>query len=487
MTTHATPLSNGILNRRGRRIPLALVTEWGKNDSLRVVCPYCLRCHRHGINRFRLRGQTRAAHCSPEAGHYQLCYPFEEEARAQYSYQIDKENGLFVTVGIPLPSDDEDEESEDEESEDEESEEADEPEDVWSPQAEQDEQLGTLESQIKRLSIGDTETPKVPSRAQGMAKLMQNANDRQARFNACCVRNDLHRIESLFEQYKDDPFVSQRSKSGYHCITLAASKGHVRILQFLHSKGGDLNTADKRGRTPLMEAALWGRAQAVDFLLNNDADPDVQDKKGRRAYFYALPSRKTARIEPNHGHFVATTNAYGAPRIEFYQQTMVYDVPDQNKTIARLDRGSLFPVVSAASGWGTGWAVRQILPNRLWRDRVLGLCRLIGYTLQKDGRDERGLPGSFHSSHAEKKLMAYYISEHVILRRELFNGLADSEIGDWWKDLELQGLTELCPKIPTVKARIQVSRGICDECQRFISRIKTVFGVSFEVTHCQWG
>jgi hypothetical protein len=35
-------------------------------------------------------------------------------------------------------------------------------------------------------------------------------------------------------------------------------------------------------------------------------------------------------------------------QISFYEQIIAYDVPDRHKTVARLDRGRLFPVVSAA-------------------------------------------------------------------------------------------------------------------------------------------
>lgn len=114
MATHTPPLSNGILDSRGRQSPLALVTEWGPT-SLRIICPYCLGRHRHGPGQSPLTGQTRAADCSTMPGNYQLYYPFEEQARAQYSYRLDKSNGMFVTVGVALPSDDEDEESEYEE------------------------------------------------------------------------------------------------------------------------------------------------------------------------------------------------------------------------------------------------------------------------------------------------------------------------------------------------------------------------------------
>lgn len=523
MMAHKPPLSSGILDSRGRQTPLALVTDWG-SWSLRVVCPYCQRCHCHGLGRLPLTGQTRQAHCDRSPGSYQLFYPFEEQSHAQYSYRIDKARGLFVTVGVALPNDDEDEESEAEESE--------EPDrDFQSSEAEtgdsNHDQLQTLENQVERLAIGNAETPEALSPDKIWEELMQDASHRQTVFNSDCIRNDLRGVASLLETYKDDPFVTYRDKDGDNCIALAAVEGHDKMIQFLHSRGGDLNNADSRGRTPLMVAALWGRLKAVDYLLEHGADPRAKDLKGHSAYFYSRPLRRMVRMreefsnchesgeaETNRrfialrlqafepataadetassglldelkvGRFITKTTESGT-QIGFYEQRIAYDVPDRNKTVARLDRGPLFPVVSAASGWRTDFATEHVLNNRLWRDRALELCQLIGYALPKDDKDEPRWPGSFYASHAEKKLVAYYIFQHVILPSVFLEDVAVDQRGEWMQqDLRLQHLAALCPRIPTVSTGIQVSRDICSDCQLFISRIRIVFGISFAVEYC---
>ena len=97
-------------------------------------------------------------------------------------------------------------------------------------------------------------------------------------------------------------------------------------------------------------------------------------------------------------------------------------------------------------------------------------------------------PGSFNASHAEKKLVAYYINQHVILPSVLFGGVAVDQPGEWMQqDLKLQHLATLSPRIPMVRASIQVSRAICSDCELFISHIRTVLGVSFTVEHCEGG
>ncbi|KAL1903522.1 hypothetical protein Sste5346_000150 [Sporothrix stenoceras] len=429
---------------------------------------------------------------------------------------IDKARGLFVTVGVALPNDDEDK-SEDEGSNGEEDDDDGEGEvaegakrDSQTLQSERDDtnrdQLQTLGDQVEKLGISDAETVEPPSFDKILGEPMQDTSYRQTLFDSHSIDNDLRGVAFLLETYKDDPFISWRNKEGGNCVSLAATEGHDMMIQFLHTKGGDLNNTDNRGRTPLMEAALWGRLKAVNYLLEHGADPRAKDRKGRGAYFYSRPSRRTARMrekfshypesgeaetnrriiaiklqifepiiateetvsssssnEPKRGHFVMETTDWSI-QIGFYEQSIAYNVPDWNKTVARLDRGMLFPVVSAASGWRTDFAVEHILDNRLWRDHVFELCQLIGYALPEDDYDEPRWPGSFNASHAEKKLMAYYINQHVILPSALFGAGAGDQPEKWvQQDLRLQHLATLCPRVPTVQASIRVSRAICSD------------------------
>ena len=43
------------------------------------------------------------------------------------------------------------------------------------------------------------------------------------------------------------------------------------MIQFLHDKGGDLDNVDRRGRTPLMEATLWGWLKVVKSEKDSSA------------------------------------------------------------------------------------------------------------------------------------------------------------------------------------------------------------------------
>ncbi|PWI64739.1 hypothetical protein PCL_08604 [Purpureocillium lilacinum] len=540
MTTNELSLSSGILDNRGRPIPRALVVEWG-SWSVRVVCPYCGRCHHHGPGRLPLTGQIRVAHCGRSPVSYQLFYPFESPA--QYSYIVDKEKELFVTVGVELPSDDENDENDESETgedrnevweEDDEVDEAEAPGESGggsrSPEAGTDDNnhnhLRDLENQVERLAMGE-ETSEALSFDKSWDELMEDASHRQKLFRSHCISNDLPGVAALLQTYEDDPFVSYKDADGDNCIALAATEGHDEMIQFLQSKGGDLNNVNSRGRTPLMMAALWGRLKVVDYLLDHGADPYAKDRNGQSAYFYSRPSRRMRRLRDKFGHYHESngassnrkfitvmlqayepaTAANGAVisgssnevkvsrfinnttdlgiQIGFYEQLVAYDVPDKSKTVARLDRGPLFSVVSAASGWRTDFAIEHVLDNLLWRDRVLELCQLIGYALPEHDLDQRGWPGSYFASHAEKKLVAFYISQHVILPSALLEAVAISQRSEWMqRDITLQHLEFLGPETPTVPAKIQVSRPVCPDCKLFISHVKEVLGASFEVEHC---
>lgn len=81
------------------------------------------------------------------------------------------------------------------------------------------------------------------------------------------------------------PYCQERHRHGVGTLPLTG-----------HNRGGDINNVDSRGRTPLMEAALWGRLRAVDYLLEHGADAGAKDVKGRSAYYFARPLARTARM-----------------------------------------------------------------------------------------------------------------------------------------------------------------------------------------------
>ena len=69
-------------------------------------------------------------------------------------------------------------------------------------------------------------------------------------------------------------------------------QGNVRAMEsILRQEGGGenvfVNRKDHVGRTPLVEAARFGRRNATEFLLSSGADPNLPDNDGRTALIEA--------------------------------------------------------------------------------------------------------------------------------------------------------------------------------------------------------
>jgi len=94
-------------------LPRAPVLEWD-SKQVRTRCPYCSRIHTHGFGKKPLIGQSRAIHCHLDGYYgllqYRLLYPFEEEARGYYLYEIDKDRKKFVVVDLEQDSEESEEE-----------------------------------------------------------------------------------------------------------------------------------------------------------------------------------------------------------------------------------------------------------------------------------------------------------------------------------------------------------------------------------------
>ena len=62
---------------------------------------------------------------------------------------------------------------------------------------------------------------------------------------------------------------------------------HTHSLKSLISKGADLDAADLKGRTPLLDAIATARHDVAKYLLRQGARADAVDLKGRTAWMEA--------------------------------------------------------------------------------------------------------------------------------------------------------------------------------------------------------
>jgi hypothetical protein len=78
-------------------------------------------------------------------------------------------------------------------------------------------------------------------------------------------------------------------------LLAAARKGQTQKVTALLEKGGNIETADKDGRTPLMLAAEHGHADTVKLLLERGAKAEARDHIGWTAYGLAIFSSSARR------------------------------------------------------------------------------------------------------------------------------------------------------------------------------------------------
>ena len=76
------------------------------------------------------------------------------------------------------------------------------------------------------------------------------------------------------------------SGKGYYedtIFSMVAAERYPRIVTLFLDHGARIKSRNGQGRTPLMEAAVWGRAGNVMILLARGADQEMKDRKGCKA------------------------------------------------------------------------------------------------------------------------------------------------------------------------------------------------------------
>ena len=71
--------------------------------------------------------------------------------------------------------------------------------------------------------------------------------------------------------------------AGDSLLMLAAYHGHVDTLRLILAHGGDPNTANDRGQTPLAGAVFKDYPEIVQVLVDAGADPDAGTPSARAA------------------------------------------------------------------------------------------------------------------------------------------------------------------------------------------------------------
>ena len=228
-------------------------------------------------------------------------------------------------------------------------------------------------------------------------------------------------------------------------------------------RGARINNRNNKGRTPLMEAALWGRFENTQILLARGADKEAKDREGRKAIdftsqsdvnaeerhiraggvykedtFVADKERKTIARVLRGTVISALTLDLSTPKnsscehhsfhnssrtseIVLSAPVATFPVRSLAKTIAQLVRGSPFPPVDAMSGWAHYDEQNTTISGKNWTNEVFVICESIGHILAPVPEIDQGRPGRWHACHAEKQLVAFFVAYHVFLKDELLN------------------------------------------------------------------
>ena len=89
-------------------------------------------------------------------------------------------------------------------------------------------------------------------------------------------------LEKVMEIVENDPeMVHARSKYGDVPLHLAVDAGEVEIVDYLLSKGGELNDKTKFGFTPLHRSAWKGHLEMAKYLVDKGAVLNATDNTGK--------------------------------------------------------------------------------------------------------------------------------------------------------------------------------------------------------------
>ncbi|OAL53033.1 hypothetical protein IQ07DRAFT_677812 [Pyrenochaeta sp. DS3sAY3a] len=208
-----------------------------------------------------------------------------------------------------------------------------------------------------------------------------------------------------------------------------------------------------------VENKSWG--QATEMITIGTEDGTCTEKN------LSLPMKPESpgRAIPTYGRAFEALSFRNTGRgtIELVAPIAEFPVQNDRKTIASLQRLSGFPSIAAMSGWGHG-QTKVTVSGKDWTAEVMRISSIVRYHLENVEPYDQGTGGRFLASHAEKQLVACFISKHVLIDNE------DEDL-----------LQRAKPPVLLKKATIIVSRPPCDDCLQFIETVNITLGLEILV------
>jgi ankyrin repeat protein/L-ascorbate metabolism protein UlaG (beta-lactamase superfamily) len=87
---------------------------------------------------------------------------------------------------------------------------------------------------------------------------------------------------------KDPELVKAKDKEGETPLHAAAGAGHIAIVEYLLTKGAEIDARNNDNQNPLLHAAYYGKAPVVQLLLDKGADFNERDRYGRTVLHYPV-------------------------------------------------------------------------------------------------------------------------------------------------------------------------------------------------------
>ncbi|TMW64757.1 hypothetical protein Poli38472_011637 [Pythium oligandrum] len=338
---------------------------------------------------------------------------------------------------------------------------------------------------------------------------------------AASVNGNVRLVKAYLDKFQGtndwEIFVRGEDTDGNTALHCAAMEKSAEMVNLLVQCGSDVNARNQQGRTPLMEAALWGRDKNVELLLKAHADKTLRDRNDKVAFDLAQPSeeneaerhrrvrdyqevpykarqarKRIAQMlgEPQTQEELFDIGAdYGnGPRYDVVRSGIALVTPiadlggSGGPVVALLDRGSGFPPVQASSRTVDGVQKIVVAGESL----VPLVTKIASVVAHNQATMSQGL-----MDHPEKQLIAFFVDRHVFLPddtvddQELqgylewkeWNGGSDDELDE--EEKRRFKLTELKraprPSINHRCANIVTNATPCVDCEDFCRLINKTF------------
>ena len=360
---------------------------WWDNSNVHIQCPFRGKIHRHGLGQ-SYDSVHRVSHCDTGAAlrSYSFKYPFSQDPEWT-AYEIDKVNKRYVALGASPP------------------------------QPEQD----LLAGAFAGMKLDSKAAIMLPSWKDATETVIIDGDIEEKRIDL--MASEMIRsgdVDYVREYLNSSPenhiFIHGVDVEGKTALHYAAREKYPAIVKLLLERGADPNHQTEEGRTPLMEAALWGRYENVEHLLQKGANKGLVDDDRLRAIDLATPSDRTEeeRYRRSGGkHQVYREVTYTANQarrmtafilkdddddqsplaaigiivnqLSFQKSSTVYapvaqyEISTPYKTIACLDRGGKYPSITAMSGYRHGKST-PLVSGSDWTFEVIRIADIIGYT-----------------------------------------------------------------------------------------------------------